>query len=296
MLLVFGGMHGNELAGVQALDNFFILLEHESANGSAPPFKGRFLGLRGNMGALARGTRYVVRDLNRHWTDAHVDRIMSTPHRKLEAEDKELHEILTLIRNEIEAYKPERVVVLDLHTTTASGGIFSIPTDDPESVRLAVELHAPVVKGLLHCVSGTTLHYFRTENVGVPTVAITFEAGQHHDQLSVNRSMAAITNCMRTIGCVQSEHVLNRYDKLLEDWSRDLPKVTELIMRHSILPEDDFRMKPNYRNFQPVRKGEILAVDRYGDIRAKADGRILMPLYQEQGDDGFFLIRQIEFF
>jgi len=48
-----------------------------------------------------------------------------------------------------------------------------------------------------------------------------------------------------------------------------------------------------YANFDPVTKGELLAYDRHGEIRAKFDGLILMPLYQKQGNDGFFIIKDI---
>ena len=183
-----------------------------------------------------------------------------------------------------------------MHTTTAYGGIFSIATDDPESLRIAIELHAPVVKGMLKGIRGTTLHYFNNTNFEPETVAVCFESGQHEESLSVNRAIAAITNCMRTVGCVRGEDVENRHDKLLIEYSKGLPKVAELIMTHTIREGDEFRMVPNYKNFQAVKKGEVLAYDKNGPIKATADGHILMPLYQMQGDDGFFLIKTLEGF
>ena len=237
--------------------------------------------------------RYLEKDLNRQWTPENVARVKAAPNAKLQAEDLELKELITIIERNIEDYQPEKIVLLDLHTTTAYGGIFSIATDDPESVRIAVELHAPVVKGMLEGIHGTTLHYFNSDNFPCPTVGISFESGQHDEPLSVNRAIAATINCMRTIGCVRAEHVENRHDALLIEYSKDLPKVLELITCHRIQAGDDFHMAPNYENFQVVKKGELLAHDRHGPIYAKADGRILMPLYQQQGDDGFFLIRTV---
>jgi succinylglutamate desuccinylase len=61
-----------------------------------------------------------------------------------------------------------------------------------------------------------------------------------------------------------------------------------------IEPGDDFRMRPGYQNFQPVKKGEWLANDQDGKIVARCDGYILMPLYQSQGDDGFLIIQEHE--
>ncbi len=296
LLIALGGMHGNEPAGVRALEQFFTLLEIEPSINPEFSFCGRFVGLRGNLKALRRERRFIEKDLNRQWTPENVARIRRTPRQDLENEDLELLEVLECIEEQIRDYQPAKMVLLDLHTTTATGGIFSIPTDDPESVRIAVELHAPVIKGLLRGIRGTTLHYFNTENMGVRTVSVTFEAGQHDDELSVNRALAAITNCMRTIGCVQAQHVENRHDELLKEYSQNLPKIAELIMTHPIRPGDQFRMLPNYHNFQHVDQGEVLAVDQHGKIKAPEEGCILMPLYQEQGDDGFFLIRPLEFF
>jgi hypothetical protein len=66
----------------------------------------------------------------------------------------------------------------------------------------------------------------------------------------------------------------------------------ELRHRHPVGPGDAFRMEPGFVNFQPVRTGQLLARDRGGEIRSPSRGRVLMPLYQAQGEDGFFLVRE----
>ena len=81
--------------------------------------------------------------------------------------------------------------------------------------------------------------------------------GQHNEPLSVNRAIAAITNCMRTIGSVKEDDVENRHDDLLIEYSKNLPKVARLLKVHQIQPGDHFEMMPNYKNFQKVAKGEI---------------------------------------
>ncbi|MEM9819623.1 MAG: succinylglutamate desuccinylase/aspartoacylase family protein [Bacteroidota bacterium] len=293
LLICFGGMHGNEPAGIKALDLMFKMLEVEPITNPVFKFRGRLLGLHGNLRAIQVGKRFINRDLNRQWTVENVRRIKQSTLEQLDEEDLEIKEILEIIEGEIEAYQPKKMVVLDLHSTTAYGGIFTIPTEDPESLRIAVELHAPVIKGLLRGVRGTSLHYFCNDNFEPETVALCFESGQHQEELSVNRAIAALTNCMRTIGCVKAEHVENRHDSLLIEYSRGLPKIAELITIHSIQPDDDFRMQPGYKNFQKVTKGEWLASDQKGQIYASENGLLLMPLYQRQGDDGFFLIRSL---
>jgi len=130
--------------------------------------------------------------------------------------------------------------------------------------------------------------------MGIPTVAVCFESGQHQEKLSVNRAIAAITNCMRTIGCVKAEDVENKHDKLLIEFSKGLPKVSQLLMTHTIEDKDEFVMRPGYKNFHFVKEGELVADDQKGPIPIAKDGLLLMPLYQKQGDDGFFLIESID--
>lgn len=294
LLICLAGMHGNEPAGIRALESLFQMLEVEPMVNPDFHFCGRIIGLRGNVQALRLQQRFLEKDLNRQFTPENVQRVRQLPIAQLTAEDLELRQLLEAVEEEIADYHPECLYFLDLHTTTADGGIFAITTDDETSIRIGIELHAPVITGMLKGLRGTTLHYFNTENLGVPTVAITFEAGQHDDPLSVNRAIAAIVNCLRTIDCVKAEHVENRHDQLLQDYARHLPKVAHLIKSHPIHDNDGFTMVPGYQNFQKVKKGETLAYDHNGPIIVEIDARVLMPHYQQQGNDGFFLVKEVK--
>lgn len=294
LLVVLGGVHGNEPAGVRALTMMFKMLDVEPITNPDFTYKGTILGLIGNLQAYVLQQRFIKQDLNRIWTDDNVDRIMSTDRDLVQHEDKELRDILSLIRSELNSKSYTRLILLDLHTTSSYGGIFCLPTEDEESVKIALELHAPVISGLLSGIKGTTLHYFTTDNMGIETVALTFESGQHNEELSTNRAIAAITNCMRTIGAINADHVENRHDSLLIEYSRNLPRISSLYSRHEIKPGDNFKMLPDYKNFQLVEKGQQIAEDKNGPIYAPEDALILMPLYQEKGEDGFFLIKKID--
>ena len=291
LLICLTGMHGNEMAGVIAAETIFDLLEVEPSINPSFYFRGAAVGLRGNLRAIAEEVRFVDKDLNRQWTEENMQALLDRPAASLQNEDREQRELYDTIKQLVHDIQPERLIILDLHTTAAEGGIFSIPNDTTESLDIAKELHAPVIRGMLAGIKGTTLHYFQGERFGVPTNSVAFEGGQHKDPLSINRSIAAIINCMRTIGCVRGEDVENRHDKLLISYSEGLPKVAKLISRHPVSPEDRFRMNFGFKNFQSVRKGESLAKDVNGDIVAPFDAMLLMPLYQPQGEDGFFLIQ-----
>ena len=51
-------------------------------------------------------------------------------------------------------------------------------------------------------------------------------------------------------------------------------------------------MRAGYCNLQPVRAGEVVASDRDGPIEVPEDGLLLLPLYQGQGEEGFFVARR----
>lgn len=294
LLIGIAGMHGNEPAGVKALETTFQLLEREPIVNPGFSFIGSFIGLVGNLNAFNKGKRFIEKDLNRQWHPSNVNHIRNAKAAKLAPEDLEIKELISVIDHAIEEFQPERIILLDLHTTSAKGGIFSIATDKPESIRIAVELHAPVILGMLKGITGTTLHYFADENFQVPTIAVAFEAGHHENPISVKRSISAIINCMRTIGCVRKEDVENHHDEMLIEYSKGLPRIAELLTVHTIADEDGFKMKPGYKNFQQVYKNEILGEDKRGQVLSPYDGLILMPLYQPQGKEGFFIIRDTE--
>ena len=291
LVIALAAVHGNEPAGIQALQTLFSRLENAQNSSAGLLFKGRIVGLVGNIQAYERRLRFVKKDLNRVMTLENLKKARLTPQYRLIYEDLELVELIQTIKNEIATYKPSRLVILDLHTTSADGGIFSIVSDDGASLNLAQQLHVPVVLGMVGSTGGTTLHYFTTENMGIPTISVVFEAGQHEDSQSVKRTIAWLYNILRAVKALEPHDVESRYDMILKDYSRYLPKVVELFHVHTLQPNDHFEMRPGYENFQTVKAGEILAEDQHGAIRAKDDGLLLMPLYQRKGTEGFFLVK-----
>lgn len=299
LVLVFGAMHGNESAGVRALEELFQLLTYEASNNPGFVFKGKLLGLTGNLQAFTTGQRFLEKDLNRQWTIENLQRILGMEPAGLYGEDREIAELYALIHKEIREAQAETLVLLDLHTTSAEGGIFCIPTDDKASLRLAKELHAPVILGLLEGIKGTLLHFaagnhFFSEGHPKFTIGAAFEAGQHDDPLSVTRSVSAIIACLQACGCIGPTDVVYSYDDILLQYGAALPKVTSLRHVHHIRPGDGFKMRPGYVNFQPVQSGEHLADDVRGPVLSPDKGLILMPLYQSKGSDGFFIVDTVD--
>ena len=294
LIICIGGIHGNETAGLKAIDLILKMLEVEPITNPDFVFRGKFVAFRGNIPAIKAGRRYIHKDLNRNFNKHRLDKIH---HREIPPkyiEDIEAIQLILAIKEEIKKYDAQKLVIIDLHTTSSPGGIFTIVRDDEDSLRVALEMHAPVVLGMIEGIKGTTMHYFTSENLGVVSRTITFESGQHEAASSVNVAISGIVAAMRGMGCFDEENVESQHDKILKEFSQHLPNVTKLICKHSIVEGDGFKMEPDYLNFQQVRKGEVLASDNTGPILAESNGLLLMPLYQDQGEDGFFIIERIE--
>ena len=288
LILMIGGIHGNEQAGVKALEYLIKMLEVEHITNETFRFDGRLIALRGNLQALREKQRYLNRDLNRMFRADLLETFLTKEVRT--GEEKELVELIDFAKNSITDYQPEKIYLLDLHTTTATGGIFTIVNDSPEALKIGLELKAPVIEGFLEGIKGTILHYFNADNLHRNCTALCFEAGQHDDPLSVNRCIAAAVNFLSTVGAVDKLHIEKRHHRILHDYAAGHPVHSRLVYTHKIIEGDGFCMQPGYRNFDDIAEGELLAHDVNGPIHAPSAGKILMPHYQEQGEDGFFIV------
>ena len=285
LVVGIGGMHGNEPAGVRALER--MLQELRSAR---VPFRGSFVGFAGNRAALLRGYRYIDEDFNRAWSHERVTRLRgSRPSEDATSEEMEQRELLEFLDVEL-ARRRGPVVCLDLHTTSAAGTPFVVIGDTLLNRRFAFRMNAPVVLGLEERLESTILNYLGEEG----HVAVGFEGGQNDSPEAVGMHMAAIRTVLATAGCIRTEDLpLPKEDGDTSAAEADVPPVVEVRYHHVIREGDEFVMRPGFSNFQPVERGQILARDRGGPIHAGETGQILMPLYQGQGTDGFFLVRPV---
>ena len=285
-LFFLGGIHGNEPAGVYALRRVFDKLA-----ALQPPFRGSVVGVRGNIAGLEASRRFIDRDLNRLWSEEEIARIRAADPATLNTEERELLPLVALIEAHFDgSHQPE--ILVDLHTTSAPGGLFSIVTDDTYNRDLASALHAPIIFRLTDSLTSTTNIFMR--NRGIPGLA--FESGQHDDPVSVDNHEAAIWLLLEKCGCIHADDVpdFEQYHYRLISASRHLPHYLEVVYRHEIGPEDGFHMHPGYQNFHEVYKEEPLGRDSQGEVRCPVTGLMLMPLYQPQGEEGFFVIRKLD--
>jgi succinylglutamate desuccinylase len=283
-LIVVGGLHGNEPAGVFALERVFATLA-ENARG----LRGELVGFSGNRRALALDERYLTSDFNRIWLEERVERVMNGDG-ELVDEDLELSELWTELERAIAAADGE-VFLFDIHSTSGPGPAFATLDDALPNRNLAFHLPVPCVLGLEEELAGTMLSWMNPRGVN----AIGFECGQHRDPLSVERAEAAIWILMEASGVLArgARPEVARARRLLTEASLGLPGVVDVRCRYEVRAGEGFRMVDGFRSFQPVRRGQHIGDHALEPVLSPLTGLLLMPLYQRQGDDAFFIVRGV---
>jgi succinylglutamate desuccinylase len=281
-LIVVGGVHGNEPAGVRAAERVLAELPEDA-------IRGEVIAFAGNTRALAEGKRYLVRDLNRQWGP---DRLADVAAGRVpdDAEGREVRELRAALDEAVAAARGP-IFFLDLHTTSAEGVPFGLIGDTPRHRAFAARFPLPIILGLEEQVDGVLAEYMSAR--GATTLSV--EGGQHANPTSQGNLDAVVRVGVWAAGLAAHVAVpgLPAALALLERARGRLPHLIEVLSRHAISSEHGFRMEPGFANIQRAQAGELLARDRGGEIRAPHDGMVLLPLYQAQGEEGFFFGREV---
>ena len=286
-LLVTGGVHGNEPAGVYAAQRVLAQLEDR-----APEIVGRFIALAGNLPALSENRRFLSRDLNRNWDQESLVANEARGEQERSSEDREQLELIEcFVKAERSASGP--VVYADLHTSSAEGSPFLCLADTIDNRRLGITTGVPIILGIEETIAGASLEWFADRGI----VALAVEGGQHESDEAVANHEAVLWSLLVRLGMLPEGFVdLGPHRERLRQAIGSAPPIVEIVHRHVIASDDVFRMESGFVNFEVVAKGQLLAKDRHGDVRAKCRGHVMLPLYQELGDDGFFLARRVRWF
>ncbi|WP_232623071.1 M14 family metallopeptidase [Pareuzebyella sediminis] len=279
ILYISAGIHGNEPSGVYALDRVFKTLEDEK-----PLISGKVLGIRGNLKALSNDVRFIDEDLNRTWTVENIAAGMKDSNEK-----KEMFAIIDTLNSHSEGEFSQRYF-LDCHTTSADSppyiSVQEVGNNDSWAHRFPVH----IIRGFSDIVLGCIDHYLSRTGV----TGFVFEGGQHESEAAVEHHEGMIWLAIAQ-ACELDLTNLGEIPQAVQNLrGRESERKTfEIVHRHSLTANDTFQMEPGYQNFQPIKKGEFLATHNGEKVISTWNAYIFMPLYQTQGNDGFFVVREV---
>ena len=281
-IVFFAGIHGNELSGIHALRKVIETLQLRKS-----VLRGNIFAIAGNLKAIKERKRFIGKDLNRIWFP---NTLIPKEERAQVPEYKEKIEILDSLIKILENGNP--TFLIDLHTTSSHSVPFISISDTIKNRKIIKSIPANLVLGLEELLDGPMFSFF--SELGLP--AILFEAGQHDAISSFENHIAFIWMILAELKCTRKRSIPD-YHKFRETLKKSSPggnKSFEIKYRYLIQDQEQFRMKDGFVNFQKVEKEETIAYNKYGKIKSTRNGYIFMPLYQSQGCDGFFIVKEIK--
>ena len=279
LLFITAGVHGNEPSGIVALQKIFKILQNEK-----PLIKGKVVGVAGNKKALKHGVRFIDEDLNRTWKEANIASGKIDSHEK-----KEMFEIIEVLEKFPKENFSKRYF-LDCHTTSAASEPYISVQDVNDNDVWAHEFPTYIIRGFSDIVLGCIDHY--ESRIGI--TGFVFEGGQHEQKISEKNHEGMIWLALH-YACGLDLETLKNYPepaKMLEA-KRKERKTFEIKYRFGLDESDNFKMETGYANFQKIKKKELLAHLNGKPVYSEWDAYIFMPLYQSQGNDGFFVVEEV---
>lgn len=279
LLFVTAGIHGNEPSGVIALQHVFNELSK-----SKPEIKGTIVGVSGNKKALNREVRFIDEDLNRTWTKKNIEEYITDTNEK-----KEMFEIIKVLK-EYPASEYTKRYFLDCHTTSSDSLPYASVQDVHDNDSWAHHFPTHIIRGFSDIVYGTTDGYMSRQGL----TGFVLEAGQHDDPNSIIYHEGTIWIALRE-ACELDLDTLSKCPEAVTKLQKqkENKKTFEIECRYGLEDYDTFSMEPGYKNFQPIKKGELLAHHNGKPVKSDWNAYIFMPLYQSQGNDGFFVVKEV---
>ena len=285
-LMIFAGIHGNEKAGVLAAEKVLHRIREENML-----FKGNVHFILGNINALNRNVRFMDADLNRIWTRDKMQALKNDSV-VLNVETKEQISIYEILINVLSSERGP-YYFLDLHTTSSPSVPFITISDSLNNRKFASYFPVPIVLGIEEYLDGPLLTFINDHGY----ISVGFEGGQHTDPASVVNCEYFIWKSLVHSGCLEKDQVRD-FQKYRDHFSKMCCKhqFFAITFRYELDNPEEFSMEGKFQNFEPIRKNQLLAYHNGKEVHAEQAGRIFMPLYQTQGEEGFFILKEVSKF
>jgi hypothetical protein len=280
-IVFFGGIHGNETAGVFALSEVLHKINPDQVNGV-------IYGITGNLNALNSNQRYIYEDLNRIWLNENLE--ITKEKKQLSNEKKEQYELNNILKNILEK-ESGPYYFIDLHTTSSKTLPFITINDALINRKFSKLFPVPVVLGIEEFLDGPLLSYINQ----LGYVSLGFESGQHLDKSAITNSIAFIFLSLVFSRVIDENNVLNYnyYYKQLKTTTGNNNQIFEVVYLHKIKEGEVFKMKTGFKSFQNINKRQVLAISNETNVTSSFNAKLFMPLNQKKGKEGFFIIKKI---
>jgi len=138
-------------------------------------------------------------------------------------------------------------------------------------------------------VKGSFAEYYSSQNINT----IVFEGGAIGDPAAINNHEAGIWKMLEKKGFISQDFIPEKVLKNninMNNFSKETKGYYFVKYIHKIKKGNEFLMNPNMRNFEKIKKGQIIGHSNHGPVKSPYEGYLLMPLYQKHGKEGFYLI------
>ena len=125
--------------------------------------------------------------------------------------------------------------------------------------------------------------------------SLLFHAGQEGEPKTLANHKGIIWKTLETLCETDLTTNLDAIESIesLESATAHSKKFYEVIYKHQIKENSDFKMNPGYKNFQPIKKHESIATTNGKNVTAPGSGNIFLPAYQQRADVGFYIVRGV---
>lgn len=248
-LLIFGGIHGNEICGPVAMKK--IMAELESGQ----------LILKSGSVTFVPECNPKAAMLDKRFVDENLNRVFCSTDRPVTYE-QHLANVLTPFVNEAD-------YVLDIHSfhTPGSSIVFQDYVGQARNEFAKIQGVSYLILGFPEVYADAAVQAVSTESYAFEQgkVAITVEAGCHKDPLSIPRAKQAILNSMAYLGLIEGDPIVT--DKMKQI------RLTEVVMKRK-----EGRFVQDFENIHKMNAGEtVVQYADGGTFLMPVDGYIFMP-------------------
>ena len=289
-LVVIGGVHGNERAGLIAGQRVLDRLAKKDDS----TMTGRLVLLAGNLAALNHedsNMRYVDHDLNRMCRRERFEEPAS-----MSIEHEQMFELFGALEGILASCKEsgQEMIVLDLHTTSAPSSPVVAFEDSLAARAHAMRMPCPKYLGIEEEANGLVIDAV-TARLGC--ISYLIEGGQHDDPASVDILEAGIWIALDTAGIVGLDtHDADPFG-FMKHASKDRGHVVYDVRHREPIIDECFAINEGIETGSEVFPHKtVLAIQGGEKVYSPIHGLVFLPNMQTHkriGDDGFFIVRRI---